>query len=195
MAKHTNPPGIHLPRGWPRHVKSAILHVIAFAQYAAAYSRSWAINGRIAHVQLKADNDEFRQQVAMLTEGIRIKDTRTKRLAPQKRPHYVPTERFAILELRAAQAWSVQKTAGTFLVTAATIASWMKRVDENGADPFEVTLALMRCRFVSGRTAHATAQRSVDRDTHRSELPGTSRSDEKLNHAEFFHLIAAFGGA
>jgi len=38
----------------------------------------------------------------------------------------------AILELRAARAWSQQQTADTFQVTAATISSWMRRLDEQG---------------------------------------------------------------
>ena len=63
---------------------------------------------------------------------IRIKDTRMKRMAAHKRPHYASVERMAILELRAARAWSVQQTADAFLTTAATIASWMKRLNENG---------------------------------------------------------------
>jgi len=53
---------------------------------------------------------------------------------PQKRPHYVPTERMAILELRAAQGWSAQQTADVFHITAATIASWMRRVDDEGTN-------------------------------------------------------------
>ena len=40
----------------------------------------------------------------------------------------------AILELRAARGWSLRQTADTFLVTPATIASWVKRIDENGLD-------------------------------------------------------------
>ncbi len=36
----------------------------------------------------------------------------------------------AILELKAARNWSLEQTAEAFLVTAATIASWLKRVDE-----------------------------------------------------------------
>jgi len=134
MAKHEHPPRIHLPRGWPRRVKSAVLHVIALGQYTVAYTRSWAVNGRVARVRLKAENDHLRQQVGLLTEEIRIKDARMKRVDPQKRPHYVPTERMAILELRAARGWSAQQTAEAFLVTAATIASWIKRVDEGGSD-------------------------------------------------------------
>jgi hypothetical protein len=49
-----------------------MLHVIALGRYAAAYTRSWAVNGRIARGRLKAENDGLRQQVAVLTEEIRI---------------------------------------------------------------------------------------------------------------------------
>jgi hypothetical protein len=41
-------------------------------------------------------------------------------------------ERLAILQLRAAQGWSAAQTAKRFLVQPATIASWMKRIDEGG---------------------------------------------------------------
>ena len=40
----------------------------------------------------------------------------------------------AILELRAARGWSLEQTARRFLVTAATIAAWMKKLDEEGPD-------------------------------------------------------------
>ena len=134
MSASENTPRISLLRGWPRCVKSAMLHVIALAQYAAAYTRSWAVNSPIARLQLKAENDLLRQEVELLTEEIRIKDARMKRIDPQKRPHYAPIERMVILELRAARGWSAQQTADTFLVTDATISSWMKRIDEQGAD-------------------------------------------------------------
>ena len=41
-----------------------MLHVIALGQYTAAYTSSWVVNGRIARVRLKAENDGLRQQVA-----------------------------------------------------------------------------------------------------------------------------------
>lgn len=100
-----------------------MLHVIALAQYAVAHRRSWAINGQIARLRLKAENDQLRQEVALLTEEIRIKDARMKRIDSPKRPHYVPVKRMAILELRGARGWAGQQTADVFLVTAATIAS------------------------------------------------------------------------
>ena len=39
-----NKPEIPLPKGWRRHVRSAILHVISLALYATAYTRSWALD-------------------------------------------------------------------------------------------------------------------------------------------------------
>ncbi len=86
MTNSRNPPRITLPRGWPGRVKSAMLHVISLAQYATAFTRSWAVNSPIARVRLKAENDRLRQHVALLTEEIRIKDARMKSIAPHKRP-------------------------------------------------------------------------------------------------------------
>ena len=59
---------------------------------------------------------------------------RIAQIAPQRRPHYGPHERMTILELRAARGWSLKQTADVFLVTPATIASWVKRIDDQGPD-------------------------------------------------------------
>jgi hypothetical protein len=40
----------------------------------------------------------------------------------------------AILELRAARSWSKQKTANSFHLTADTITTWMRRLDESGPE-------------------------------------------------------------
>ena len=53
-------------------------------------------------------------------------------IPPNRRPNYPPTEQMAILELKAARGWSLKQTASTFQITAATIASWLKRLDEDG---------------------------------------------------------------
>jgi transposase InsO family protein len=68
----------------------------------------------------------------MLREELRIKNARMARINPHRRPQYPPVERMAILELKAARGWSLEQTARAFLVTPATIASWMKRLDEEG---------------------------------------------------------------
>jgi putative transposase len=111
-----------------------MLHVISLAQYAAAYTHGWAASSLNKRIRVEANNNRLNTEVLMLREEIRIKDTRMKRILPQRRPHYEPTQRMAILELRAARSWSMEQTARVFLVTQATIASWMKRIDEEGPD-------------------------------------------------------------
>ena len=101
MAQQANLPGIDLPQSWPERVKSAVLHVIALAQYAMTCTRGWAVNSPIARLRIKAENDRLQQAVALLAEEIGIKDARMKRVEPQRRPRYVAAERMAILELRA----------------------------------------------------------------------------------------------
>lgn len=125
---------IPLPKSWTGRVRSAMLHVIGLAQYAAVYTRSWAASSTNARVRLKADNDRLRQEIALLTEELRIKDSRIERIPPHQRPHLRPTQRMAILELAAARSWSNLQTAKVFQLTAATIAAWKKRLTEHGQD-------------------------------------------------------------
>ena len=127
-------PRIPLPKSWQGCVKSAVLHAIALAHYAVVYARAWAADSINARVRLSAENDRLHEECALLREELRIKDTRIAQIAPQRRPHYGPHERRAILELRAARGWSLKQTADTFLVTSATIASWLKRIDDQGAN-------------------------------------------------------------
>ena len=47
---------IPLPKAWSTQVKSAVVHVIALAQYALIYSRSWAADGSNQRVRLDGHN-------------------------------------------------------------------------------------------------------------------------------------------
>jgi putative transposase len=125
-------PRITLPRSWSSHVRSAMLHVIALAQYATVYTRSWAVDSLNGRVRRKAENNRLRHELAMSQEETRIKDVRMAQIKPPRRPHYPPIERMAILELRAARGWSLQQTANTFQVAPATISAWIKRIDDEG---------------------------------------------------------------
>ena len=108
MSRKTTPPTIPLPKNWTGHVKSAMLHVIALAQYAATYSRSWAADSINTRVRQAAEIDQLRQEVLLQKEETRIKDARIALIDPRHRPHYPPPERLAILELRAARGWSLE---------------------------------------------------------------------------------------
>ena len=97
MPTNLQPPRIHLPKGWQDCVKLAVLHAIALAHYAIVYARAWAADSINARVQLAAENDRLHEACALLREELRIKDTRVTQIAPQRRPHYSPLERRAIL--------------------------------------------------------------------------------------------------
>ncbi len=132
MAGSPPPPRIPLPRGWPRRVRSAVIHTISLAHFSLTATRSWAANNWNARIRLKAQNNRLRQEIALLGEEMRLKDARMLRMPAQRRPHYPPTERLAILELRAARGWSLSQTARHLLITTATVASWMGRLNEEG---------------------------------------------------------------
>ena len=106
MLANPQPPQIQLPKGWQDGVESALLHAIALAHYAIVYARAWAADSINARVRVAAENDRLREERALLREEIRIEDSRMTQIAPQRRPHYGPYERMAILELRAARGWS-----------------------------------------------------------------------------------------
>ena len=123
---------IPLPTGWAKNVKAAVLHVISVAQFALTYTRGWAADALNPRAQQTAAMDRLTNEVALLQEELRIKDARIAKLDPRRRPHYLATERMAILELKAACGWSLAQAAHVFLVEAETIASWLKRIDEDG---------------------------------------------------------------
>ncbi len=91
-----------LPKGWPNRIRSAVIHAISLAHFSLTFARSVASNSINARIRLKAENSRLRQEIALLIEEARIKDSRMDRIPAQRRPHYPPIERMAILELRAA---------------------------------------------------------------------------------------------
>jgi transcriptional regulator with XRE-family HTH domain len=125
---------VRLPKAWPRRVRSAIVHAVSIANLAFTATQAQTENQFNARARLQATNDRLQRQVALLLEELRIKDARMERLSAQRRPHYPAIERLAILELRAARGWSQAETARRLLVTPLTVASWMRRLDDEGPD-------------------------------------------------------------
>ena len=102
-------PRISLPKSWPRHVKSAVLHTISLAHYAIVHARGRAAGSASFQNRFSVQNERLREECSLLREEIRIKDLRMTQISPQKRPRYRPQERMAILELRAARGWSMPR--------------------------------------------------------------------------------------
>src|SRR5271165_7477578 len=65
-------PKMAIPKDWTVRVRTALLHVIALAQYVAVYTRAWAANSPSARVRLQADKDQLQQEVAWLKEELRV---------------------------------------------------------------------------------------------------------------------------
>jgi putative transposase len=151
---------VRVPKDWPKHVRAAILQVISLAHFALLHTRSLAANSLLPRVRLKSELDEAQAEIALLSEELRIKDARLAKIDARKRPHYPPAERLAILQLRAARRWSTRKTAQRFLVEPATIALWMKRLDEEGEDAL-VQVPVPLNRFPDFVRTMVTALRSV----------------------------------
>ncbi len=120
-----------LARGWTKIVRSAVINAISVAS--TAMTTAW---GRAASKsprrRQQAELDRLRTQLALLSQEMEIKDARWAKLPARRRPHYDPIQRMQILQLKAAHGWSVSQTAERFLVTEETIASWLRRIDEEG---------------------------------------------------------------
>ena len=120
------------PASWSRVARRSVLHAISVAASALAHAWSRTASRRGTPIRRAAESDRLRTELALLTEELALKDERWARSSPHKRPHYAPVQRMRILELRAARGWSTKQTAERFLVTEETIASWMRRLDEEG---------------------------------------------------------------
>ncbi len=125
---------IPLPKGWSRHVRSAIIHAASMATIAFTHAVACAANHSDARIRAQAEIDRLKCEIDLLVEETRIKDARMERLPAQRRPHYQPIDRLAILALRAARGWSQAETARRLLVTPLTVASWTRRLDDEGPD-------------------------------------------------------------
>jgi len=101
---------IRLPRHWPEHVKSSILHAISLP--VSPCPTPWA---RHRARRLRAQVEQSSTEVALVREELDIKDGRwARRPPPQAALH--TDQRMRILQLRAARGWTLEKTAEVFLV-------------------------------------------------------------------------------
>src|SRR4029453_1857685 len=78
-----------------------------------ALTQGWASERMNPELRQRAEEDRLLQEIQFLREEMRIKDARMEQIEPHRRPHYPPTARLAILELRAARAWVKQCVSGS----------------------------------------------------------------------------------
>ena len=177
------------PKHWARSIQTALVHVMSLAHYALVHTRSWAANSGNDRVRLSARSDQLDHEIRLLREEIRIKDARVARIPALRRPHYQPTERLAILELRALRGWSLAQTAKVFYVTPVTVASWDARLDEEGPNALLRTSVPVNkypdfIRYLGATPASALSSpgQGEDRPNARAGRPASGR-DQRRSHA------------
>ena len=65
-----------LPRRWPLRVRSAVVQVISLARTSLALTQGWASESMNPELRRQAEEDRLRQEILLLREEIRIKDSR-----------------------------------------------------------------------------------------------------------------------
>ncbi len=119
-----------IPKGWTEQINAAILQAISLARHCLVSVAGRMADGPKANERFVADKERLQHEVLPLQRELRLKDARMARVPAQRRPHYSTTERLEILQLRAARGWNMAQTARRFLVSPATVSSWMGRLDE-----------------------------------------------------------------
>ena len=78
-----------LPKGWPKTIRSSVLHAVSLAS--AALTTAWgrAARNRRPRVVV-AELERARTEIALLKEELSIKDARWGRVPPRRRPYYGP---------------------------------------------------------------------------------------------------------
>ena len=73
-------PRIPLPKRWPGHVKSGILHVIALAHVALTAARARATKRLGIVARLRAKVEESIEEISRLREELSLEDLRMSRM-------------------------------------------------------------------------------------------------------------------
>jgi hypothetical protein len=92
---------VKLPRQWPAFAQLSFLNALAMARMVIMQLPGWCADSPLARVRLAGERDAAVAQVALLTEEARILRTKLAAIDPRRRPQHSPTERMAILALRA----------------------------------------------------------------------------------------------
>ena len=124
-----------LPKNWPATVQSEACCTSSVWQKFAIIKRAW-MDGQQSQqllVRLKAEYDPARKKTPCCAKDFARSRTRvSSHPARRNRPQYPPCERMAVLALKTARSWSLEATARAMNVSSATVASWLKRLDEKG---------------------------------------------------------------
>lgn len=122
-------PEIPLPKSWDENVKRGLLAAFTLAHYTVVNIRAWGHAPSQPLVKHELHIERLEHENALLREQLRILTERAAR--SKSLPHYTAHNRFAILGVQQARGWSNARTAREFLLSAVTIATWHRKLDDD----------------------------------------------------------------
>src|SRR5690606_23523595 len=153
------PASVPLPKHWPAHVRSAIVAAVGLARTSITLARGWAINSPIARARLAGENDRSRAEVALLLRELDLLRARFQRMPASKRPHFSPTQRLEVLELKAARGWNASQAAARLLLAPSTVSDWLRRLEDDGQQALvQVSVPINRFPDLVARITHDLAR-------------------------------------
>lgn len=95
-------------------------------------ARARLASGSSPILRLLAQRDQEATEVDLLRRELDILRAQRQGLQPQRRPHYRPAQRLAILQLRRLRGWSIKTTAERFVLHRNTVRSWIRALEGKG---------------------------------------------------------------
>ena len=106
---------------WPVNTRRAVDAIaIVFAQ-AYMLARERMVNHSLAIVRLMAQRDQAITETRLLQRELGVLRRNHQTIPPLRRPQYVPSDRFEILQLMSLRGWNIQKTADRFVLHRNTV--------------------------------------------------------------------------
>lgn len=83
-------------------------------------------------MRLLLQRDHALSNMHLLCCELAIPRAQRESMPPHQRPDYLPSQRLAILQIMRLRGWSIQKTAGRFVIHPNTLRSWIHAVEGRG---------------------------------------------------------------
>jgi transposase InsO family protein len=120
---------------WPRPVRQAIDAIAVALGAVLMLVRARAAESLSPLVRAFADRDVIFQDRELLRREADILRSRDADTPPQRRSHYPPESRLAILQLMRLRHWTVEQTAKRFALHTNTIRHWLKEFNQSPTAP------------------------------------------------------------
>jgi hypothetical protein len=111
---------------WPKPVQRSLHPILAVFSIVYLTARSRAASAKSKIIRILSQRDSYRWRLQLLRRENALLRRRLESIPPQKRPHYAPEDRFAILQLMWLRNWSIKLTAKRLVLHPNTLCEWLR---------------------------------------------------------------------